>query len=101
MRPGAERQEFEYIRHGTQTLTLFDVAQSSGQSNSRGYCTEADYLKQQLIATDPNAVKWHLVMDCLNTHQSESDLWRNTVGLEIDLGVKGESGILTLHANSV
>jgi len=24
------------------------------------------------------------------------DLWRNTVGLEIDLGVKGESGILTL-----
>jgi len=35
-------------------------------------------------------------MDCLNTHQSES-LVRLVVeleGLEIDLGVKGESGIL-------
>ena len=36
--------------------------------------TEADYLRhiQELIATDPDALKWHLVMDCLNTHQSES-----------------------------
>ena len=58
----------------------------------------ADYLShlQQLIATDPNAVKWHLVMDCLTTHQSESlvQFVARTEGLNSDLGVKGESGIL-------
>ena len=60
--------------------------------------TVADYLNhiQQLIASDPKAVKWHLVMDCLNTHQSESlvQFVAQIEGQEIDLGVKGESGIL-------
>ena len=60
--------------------------------------TEVDYLEhvQQTIDTNPNATKWHLVMDCLNTHQSES-LVRYVAqveGLEIDLGIKGKSGIL-------
>ena len=60
--------------------------------------TEVDYLThvRQTIATDPNAYKWHLIMDCLNTHQSES-LVRFVAEFEqsdIDLGVKGESGIL-------
>jgi len=77
MRPGKrERQEFEYIRHGTQTLIAsFDVAQGKlVQANVGDTRTEMDYLQhvQQLIATDPDALKWHLVMDCLNTHQSES-----------------------------
>jgi putative transposase len=77
MRPGKrERREFEYIRHGTQTLIAsFDVATGQLAEASVGDSrTEADYLShvQQLIASDPNAVKWHLVMDCLNTHQSES-----------------------------
>jgi len=57
-----------------------------------------DYLShvQHLIESDPNAIKWHLVMDCLNTHQSESlvRFVAQTENLEIDLGVKGESGIL-------
>ena len=62
--------------------------------------TEVDYLThvQQTIATNPNATKWHLVMDCLNTHQSES-LVRYVVqveGLEIDLGIKGKCGILEI-----
>lgn len=101
MRPGQrERQEFEYIRHGTQTLIAsFDVAQGKlVQANVGDTRTEMDYLQhvQQLIATDPDALKWHLVMDCLNTHQSESLVrWVAQVeGLEIDLGVKGDSGIL-------
>ena len=101
MRPGKrERREFEYIRHGTQTLIAsFDVAQGQVVNATIGDTrTEADYLAhaQQLIATDPKAPKWHLVMDCLNTHQSESLVrWVAKIeGLEIDLGVKGESGIL-------
>lgn len=101
MRPGKrERQEFEYIRHGTQTLIAsFDVARGEVVNGSVGDTrTEADYLAhvQHLIATDPKAIKWHLVMDCLNTHQSESlvRFVAQTEGLDIDLGVKGESGIL-------
>ena len=101
MRPGKrERQEFEYIRHGTQTLIAsFNVATGQVVEATVGDTrTEADYLNhvQQLIATNPNAVKWHLVMDCLNTHQSASlvRFVAQTEGLEIDLGVKGESGIL-------
>ena len=101
MRPGKrERREFEYIRHGTQTLIAsFDVAQGRVAAADMGQTrTEADYLQhlQHLLATDPKAVKWHLVMDCLNIHQSASLVqWvAHTEGLEIDLGVKGKSGIL-------
>lgn len=101
MRPDKrERREFEYIRHGTQTLIAsFDVAQGRVVETTVGERrTEADYLNhvQPLVATDPKAVKWHLVMDCLNIHQSESlvRFVAQTEGLEINLGVKGESGIL-------
>jgi transposase len=101
MRPGKiQRREFEYIRHGTQTLIAsFDVASGRVIDASVGKTrTEMDYLThvQQTIATDLNAVKWHLIMDCLNTHQSAS-LVRYVAmseGLDIDLGIKGKSGIL-------
>lgn len=94
------RQEFEYTRYGTQTLIAsFDVATGQVMSASVGQTrTEADYLAhvQQTVACDPETRKWHLIMDCLNTHQSES-LVRYVAeveGIEIDLGVKGKSGIL-------
>nr|WP_257797976.1 transposase [Nostoc edaphicum] len=101
MRPGkVEIREFEYIRHGTQSLIAsFDVA--TGQivqptcSDTR---TEVDFTLhvRRTIETDPDAKKWHLIMDCLNTHQSESlvRLVAQIEGLNIDLGIKGESGIL-------
>ena len=39
---------------------------------------------------------WHLIMDCLNIHQSESlvRLVAEQEGLNIALGIKGKSGIL-------
>jgi transposase len=101
MAPGKiQRREFEYIRHGTQTLiSSFDVANGRVVEATVGDTrTELDYLShiQHTIATDPLAPKWHLIMDCLNTHQSES-LVRYVAkveGLEMDLGIKGKSGIL-------
>lgn len=101
MRPGQPEQlEFEYSRHGTQTLIAsFDVASGRIAKGSVGDTrTEMDYLAhlKSVIATDPEATQWHLVMDCLNTHQSAS-LVRYVAeldALDIDLGVKGKSGIL-------
>ena len=48
------------------------------------------------METEPDVKKWNLIMDCLNTHFSESlvRLVAEKEGLELDLGVKGESGIL-------
>lgn len=101
MRPGQrERREFEYIRHGTQTLIAsFNVVTGQiDQSNVGDTRTEADYLShvQELMASEPKVVKWHLIMDCLNTHQSESlvRLIAQMEGIETDLGVKEKSGIL-------
>lgn len=80
-------------------IASFEVAQGQVIYASVGETrTEAEYLAhvQQTLATDPTASKWHLIMDCLNTHQSES-LVRYVAqveGLDIDLGIKGESGIL-------
>jgi transposase len=60
--------------------------------------TEADLEAHlsALVAQSPNAPKIHLVMDCLNTHQSEAVV-RLVAALEpepIELGQKGKSGIL-------
>lgn len=101
MRPGhKQRREFEYIRHGTQTLIAsFDVASGQVSYATVGDTrTEVDYLGhvQHTLASAPEVVKWHLIMDCLNTHQSES-LVRYVAqveALDIDLGIKGTSGIL-------
>ena len=102
MKPGQPlKREFEYVRHGTQTLIAsFDVGSGKILHESIGQTrTEADFLAhlQQMIQGNPKIVKWHLVMDCLNIHVSES-LVRWVAEKEnipnTALGKKGQSGIL-------
>jgi len=100
MIPGkVELREFEYIRHGTQTLIAnFEVATGRLITPSIGPTrTEADFVAhiRQTIATDPDA-PWIFVVDQLNTHKSESlvRLVADLCDLNEDLGVKGKRGIL-------
>jgi hypothetical protein len=95
-----ERREFEYIRHGTRTFILSrDVV--SGEIVAP-FCgptrTEEDFLAhlQAVVATDPQATRWHVVCDNLNTHQSEALVrWvAQLSGIQEELGVKGKTGIL-------
>ena len=95
-----ERREFEYIRHGTcafivsrDVVTGVIVAPFCGPTR-----TEADFLAhlQEVVKTDLKATRWHVVCDQLNPHQSESLVrWVASLsGIQEDLGVKGQSGIL-------
>jgi transposase len=100
MKPGlAERREFEYIRHGTQTLfanlevALGKIIVPSVQATR----TEDDFVAhiEATVKTDPLA-EWIFIVDQLNTHQSESLVCfvAKHCGIKEDLGVKGQSGIL-------
>jgi len=99
--PGkVERREFEYARHGTRTfITSRDVATGQIVAPSCGPTrTEADFVAhiRAVVATDPDATRWHFVVDNLNIRQSES-LVRYVAahaGVTDDLGVKGKTGVL-------
>jgi transposase len=101
MQPGhVLRREFAYIRHGTVSFIVnFDVALGRvGQISAGSTRHEADFLAHIRATVDaaPHVLQWHFVVDNLNTHQSES-LVRYVADesdLAIDLGVKGQSGIL-------
>lgn len=92
--------EHEYIRHGTLAFIVsFNVScggillATSGPTRN-----EADYVAhiQRLVEENPHVKRWHIVADNLNTHCSES-LVRFVAAesdLNIELGVKGVSGIL-------
>jgi putative transposase len=107
--PGkVQRREFEYKRHGTCAFLLNrDVVSGQVVAPSHGPTrTEDDFLAhlQRLIATDPDAVRWHIVLDNLDIHRSAS-LCRyvaHLMGLaEEALGTKGKRGILrTRHTRA-
>jgi hypothetical protein len=105
MRPGmVERREFEYIRHGTRSLIAnFVVATGHILAPSLGPTrTEADFAAHlvRTIATDPDA-GWVCIVDQLNTHQSEAlvRLVATHCAPTLDLGAKGERGILASMAS--
>ncbi len=106
MVPGkVERREFEYIRHGTCTAILSrDVVTGQVLAPTLGPTrTEWDFLAhvQGVVATDPQARQWHVVVDNLNTHQSESLVrWVAAESdVDVDLGEKGKRGILHTQAS--
>jgi hypothetical protein len=105
MRPGqVERQEQNYIRHGTLCLIAnLDVATGKVIESTIGLTRgEKDFAKhiEQTIATDATG-EWIFVADQLNTHLSESlvRLVAKLCGIETDLGIKGKSGILESKAS--
>jgi DDE superfamily endonuclease len=100
IQPGhVEREEFEYKRHGTQSLIAnLEVATGQIIAPSIGPTrTEADFAAHitQTIQTDPHAA-WLFITDQLNTHQSETlvRLVAEQCAIQEDLGIKGKSGHL-------
>jgi len=101
MRPGqVEKQEFEYIRHGTQTLIAnFEVA--TGQviaPTVQATRDEKDFAEhiERTVATDPKA-GWIFVADNLTTHCSATLvlLIAGLCAIPIELlGKKGKSGVM-------
>ncbi len=103
IKPGrVERREFEYIRHGTQTLIAnFEVATGQVIAPSIGPTrTEKDFAAhvEKTVLTDPQAT-WIFIVDRLNIHSSEALVRLVVRHCQLvldpqDLGVKGKSGIL-------
>jgi transposase len=92
-------REFEYQRHGTQTLIAgINVATGKVQGVCGDTRTEKDFVHfiGEMIKQNPDYKVYHFVCDQLNTHKSEGlvRFVADYCHLDIELGVKGKSGIL-------
>ena len=100
MKPGkTERREYEYKRHGTQTVIAgFDVVTGQVHATVGDTRTEEDYVRflESLFTSGSATTSWRVVCDNLNTHVSEGvvRLVVRLCGIEDELGEKGKSGIL-------
>ncbi len=100
MSPGKpQAREFEYTRHGTQTLIAgINVATGKVQGICGDTRTEADFVHfvESLIESNPGHEGYHFVSDQLNTHKSETlvRFVAEYCGFDQDLGIKGKQGIL-------
>ncbi len=95
----ARRIEHEYKRHGTLCLLAAWIV---AEGKAFGWCNptrkEEDFVSfiKALLESRPGYSKYHIVLDNLNTHLSESlvRLVAKLSGFEGELGIKGKSGIL-------
>ena len=102
MRKGqARRVEYEYIRHGTLSLTAnFEIATGQVEwSTINETRTETDFTGhiKETVEKTLEAQEWWFIVDQLNTHKSASlvRFVANKEGIkETELGEKGKSGIL-------
>jgi len=105
MMPGkVERREFEYRRHGTQTLiAAFDVATGKVEGVIGNTRTESDFARflDSLLSGAAPTTRWDIVCDNLNIHLSEAvvRLVARHCALVDELGLKGKSGVLASKAS--
>ena len=94
-----ELREYEYKRHGTQTLiAALNVTTGTVSGVVGDTRTEEDYASfvDSLLSSADQTVSWRIICDNLNTHLSESVVMvvARHCALTDDLGEKGKSGVL-------